>query len=84
MKKRSDKKIEELEDIINSGKAQTQLKSKKDGRGRPKSTVKKKQSAFLLPLGLIDLIDANCGGNKSVFAETVFTEFFEKQGLEWE
>ena len=75
MKKRSDKKIETLDEVIKGGKAKTE---KIERRGRPKSPVKKKQIAYYLSLELIDRITENCGGNKSFFAEQVFNEFFER------
>ncbi len=75
-----------LDDVIAGGTA-TRLENSseaenKDGRGRPKSTVKKKTCVFRLPLDLIEVIDANCRGNKSVFAEEVFREYFQRNNID--
>ena len=75
-KNRSSKKVETLDDVIKGGKAN--IKKKVESRGRPKSPVEKKQTAYQFPLDLIDKIMENCGGNKSFFAEQVFNEFFER------
>ncbi|TKB09586.1 hypothetical protein [Desulforhopalus sp. IMCC35007] len=74
-----------IDDII-AGGTSTQLEEKvssgkKDGRGRPKGKITKKACMFRLPLDVIEAIDANCGGNKSVFAEEIFRDYFKRNSI---
>jgi hypothetical protein len=74
-----------IDDII-AGGTSTQFEEnvsldKKDGRGRPKGKIAKKACMFRLPLDLIDAIDANCSGNKSVFAEEIFRDYFKRNSI---
>ena len=74
-----------LDDVIAGGKATqlepTSARNKRAGRGRPKSKVEKKTCVFRLPLDVIDAIDTHCKGNKSVFAEEVFREYFSQHKI---
>jgi len=74
-----------LDDVIAGGTA-TQLEGstaprKKDNRGRPKSKIAKKTCIFRLPFDVIEAIDDHCKGNKSVFAEEVFRDYFKQRKI---
>jgi len=59
------------------------VEGKKRLRGRPKNKVPKDQCPFYLPVGLIEVINENCRGNKSVFAEEVFKFYFDEKGIDY-
>lgn len=71
-----------LDAVISGGKAADEKKFKKP-RGRPKNKVKKIQSPFYLPKNIVQAIDENCLGNKSVFAEKVFKFYFKLNNIEY-
>lgn len=56
-----------------SGKAQDEQTNK---QGRPKNEVEKKRITIYLSLKIIDLVDQNCRGNKSVFIEDILRGYF--------
>lgn len=80
IKKKTPKKIDDLDSVIGSGKAVVE-ESVKRRPGRPKNKVKKVQCPFYLPNDLIEKINKNCRGNKSVFAEEVFKFYFDHKGI---
>ncbi|MBU1087109.1 MAG: hypothetical protein KKD05_06275 [Candidatus Omnitrophica bacterium] len=83
-KKKTPEKINNIDDIIFSGKAEVEDPAKSPkGPGRPKSKVKKKQSPFYLSENIVHAIDKNCRGNKSVFAEEVFKFYFDKNKIDY-
>lgn len=72
--------VNDLEAVISggtSGEAVSQSKKK----GRPKSKVPKKQCPFYLPEDVVQAIDEHCRGNKSVFAEEIFREYFKRNKI---
>lgn len=86
-KKTAQRVATSIDDII-AGGSSTQLEEnlgdqkKKDGRGRPKSKVPKKTCVFRLPMDVIEAIDSNCRGNKSVFAEEIFRNYFKQSKID--
>ena len=81
-KKKTPKNID-LETVIKKGKAETEKKTAKRSRGRPKNKSAKTQCAFYLPENIVQAIDKNCLGNKSVLAEQVFKKYFDSQGIKY-
>ncbi len=81
-KKKTPKKIGDLEAVIAKGKATVEETAKRS-RGRPKNKVKKVQCPFYLPENIVRAVDANCMGNKSVFAEEIFKEYFDSKGIKY-
>ena len=81
-KKKTPKKIDDLETVIAKGKTTAEKKAKRS-RGRPKNKVKKTQCPFYLPENIVRVIDENCMGNKSVFAEKIFREYFDSRGIKY-
>ena len=81
-KKKTPKKIGDLEAVIAKGKATVEKKAKRS-RGRPKNKVKKVQCPFYLPENIVRVIDENCMGNKSVFVEKILKEYFDSKGIEY-
>ena len=82
-KKKTPKKIKmDLESVIGKGKGTVEETAKR-GKGRPKNKVKKIQCPFYLPENIARAIDENSMGNKSVFAEKIFTEYFDSKGIEY-
>ncbi|OEU49851.1 MAG: hypothetical protein BA871_14455 [Desulfuromonadales bacterium C00003096] len=81
-KKKTPKKIKmDLESVIGKGKGT--VEETKRGKGRPKNKVKKIQCPFYLPENIAQAIDENCMGNKSVFAEKIFREYFNSKGIKY-
>ena len=74
-----------LDEILSQEKAKKRDLDKAAGKdkpvGRPPASVVKKQTAFYLPLWLIDLIDENHGNNKSAWCEKIFKAHFVKEGI---
>jgi hypothetical protein len=82
-RKRIDTGLNDLEAVIAKGKATVEERQEsKDGRGRPRNKVKKKQCVFYLPEDVVQGIDAHCRGNKSVFAEEAFRAWFSANKIE--
>ena len=83
-KKKTPKKIkmDDLEKVIGKGKV-TAEETAKRRRGRPKNKIKKTQCPFYLPENIVRVIDENCMGNKSVFAEKIFREYFDSKGIKY-
>lgn len=52
-------------------------------RGRPRNKIKKIQCPFYLPEEIVNAIDENSRGNKSVFAEEVFKFYFDQNGIRY-
>lgn len=82
IKKKISKENSDLDSVIDAGKAKIEEPAKRR-RGRPKSKVKKIQCPFYLPKGIVEAIDDNCRGNKSVFAAEVFKFYFDKNGINY-
>jgi hypothetical protein len=74
-----------LDSIIGAGNATVEKNGPvvKRKRGRPKSKIDKVQSPFYLPVNIVKAIDDNCKGNKSVFAEEVFTFYFKSNKIDY-
>lgn len=69
------------DDFIKSAKATQADTSEPQGeRGRPRGE-EKKQLPVRLPVGLLDTIRKNCGGNMSYFTENVFRDYFERNNI---
>ena len=81
---KTNKKVlgQDLESIISGGKAEVDV-VKKRNIGRPKNKVTKIQCPFHLPENIVQAIDDNCRGNKSVFAEEVFRYYFDAHKIEY-
>ena len=60
--------------------ADSSKSSKNKQRGRP-SGPSKKPLPVKLPVELLKVIRENSGGNVSVFTETVFREYFERNNI---
>ena len=70
----------DLDKVIKGGKAQAE---EKRPTGRPKSEVPKERAHFYLPENIIQAIDQNSMGNKSVFAEFVFKFYFDQHNIKY-
>ena len=79
-KKKTPKKIKmDLESVIGKGT----VEETKRRQGRPKSKIKKIQCPFYLPEEIAQAIDENSMGNKSVFAEKIFREYFDSKEIKY-
>ena len=83
-KKKTSPKKDDLEAFIAGGKATVEETAKRpNGRGRPKSKIKKIQCLFYLPENIVRAVDTNCMGNKSVFVEKIIKEYFDSKGIKY-
>lgn len=73
---------EDLDTIIAGGKAEQESVPKLKA-GRPGSGVIKRQCMFYLPEDMVRVINENCRGNKSYFAEEVFRYYFDAHKIEY-
>ncbi len=72
---------EDIDSIIAGGQAKEEAAKRRPGR--PKNKIKKILCPFYLPKNIIEAINENCRGNKSVFAEEVFKFYFDKNGIRY-
>ena len=67
-----------LDEIIGSGAAAKETAAR---RGRRKDPVEKRQKSFHLPDDIIEAIDTNHPGNRSVFVEKILREYFKRNNM---